>query len=90
LNSILVAIISVGIIASLFVAVQLLFRVGSNRYAAMWLGFFMVTLAFLNGMFLLVETGRILDFLVSLQVSSTPQLYCPSYGALLPQSYYGE
>jgi AraC-like DNA-binding protein len=62
LNSILVAIISVGIIASLFVAVQLLFRVGSNRYAAMWLGFFMVTLAFLNGMFLLVETGRILDF----------------------------
>lgn len=62
MNSILAAIISVGIIASLIVAMQLLFRKGSNRYAAFWLGLFMVTQAFLNGMFLLVENGRILDF----------------------------
>ena len=52
----------IAIVASLLVAIQLLFRFDSNRYAVGLLTLFMFTQALMNTMFLLVQTGLILDY----------------------------
>lgn len=57
-----IVLLVVAIIASLLVAIQLLFRLDSNKYAVGLLAAFMFLQALLNGMFLLVQSGLVVEY----------------------------